>query len=97
MCLRYDRLKLKLTQMENKIQFAQHVKKQLLMNKKYTIIQKEEAKKYLKLQEQYVRQVVSLIYIKLFEVSLMYIYFFLYIIYKIFFNNYRGRRNYNIN
>lgn len=51
---------MKLAQMEDQIQFAQHMKKQLLMNKKHIVIEKEEAERYLKLQEQYVRQAVTI-------------------------------------
>lgn len=56
----YDRLKMKLAQVEDEIQFTQNIKKQLLMNKKYTIIEKEKAEKYLQLQEQYVCQAITI-------------------------------------
>ncbi|KAG5331244.1 SMC1A protein, partial [Acromyrmex charruanus] len=49
----YDRLKLELLNMAEKINFEDKLKKQILIQKKYAIMEKAETDKYLKLKEQH--------------------------------------------
>ncbi|KYM93308.1 Collagen alpha-2(I) chain [Atta colombica] len=49
----YDRLKLELLNMTEKINFENKLKKQILIQKKYAIMEKAETDKYLKLKEQH--------------------------------------------
>ncbi|KAG5343959.1 SMC1A protein, partial [Acromyrmex heyeri] len=51
----YDRLKLELLNMAEKINFEDKLKKQILIQKKYAIMEKAETDKYLKLKEQHRR------------------------------------------
>ncbi|XP_018366242.1 PREDICTED: structural maintenance of chromosomes protein 1A-like [Trachymyrmex cornetzi] len=51
----YDRLKLELLDVAEKINFEDKLKKQILIQKKYAIMEKAETEKYLKLKEQYRR------------------------------------------